>query len=380
MGSLRKRPTRRARLKSRTTASSGMRHIVSSYTSYTHVYLATRGCRCSPVGPRRAPDPPVKELERLRETHIHARQRRACVGHLAQSSRPQTVSAAVWARDQRPAEKWSGQGRTSRTGDAASALYMDSDPPSPLYWENNHANFGGAIYVYDNIPIRYCGSYSVRVTSESFTPKEECFFQLPDQNMYSTHGVYVKLVFKNNSADAAGNVLYGGVIDNCNLLGMDSYILSGKLFDMIVYIENDNKISNISSLPFHICLCTNNFPNCGSYNYPRTVYPGEIFQVPLVAVGQRYGAVPSRVVSGINNIQNPGTNLLDSQYWLQQANSACTMFNYRVFSLSQQVVINLHPESSPCSTYYDKRVTVTLNQTCPPGFNISESERSCMYL
>ena len=55
------------------------------------------------------------------------------------------------------------------------------------------------------------------------------------------------------------------------------------------------------------------------------------------------------------------------------------MFNYRVFSLSQQVVINLHPESSPCSTYFDKlRVTVTLNQTCPPGFNISESERSCI--
>ena len=187
-------------------------------------------------------------------------------------------------------------------------------PNTSVYWENNHANFGGAIYVYDNIPIRYCGSYSVRVTSESFTPKEECFFQLPDQNVYSAHGVYVKLVFKNNSADAAGNVLYGGVIDNCNLLGMDSYISSGKLFDMIVYIENDNKISNISSLPFHICLCTNNFPNCGSYNYPRTVYPGEIFQVPLVAVGQRYGAVPSRVVSGINNIQNLGTNLLDSQY------------------------------------------------------------------
>ena len=28
-------------------ASSGMHHIYSSCTSYTHVYLATRGCRCS---------------------------------------------------------------------------------------------------------------------------------------------------------------------------------------------------------------------------------------------------------------------------------------------------------------------------------------------
>ena len=37
MGSLRVRPTRRARLRSGTTASSGMRHIASSCTSYTLV-------------------------------------------------------------------------------------------------------------------------------------------------------------------------------------------------------------------------------------------------------------------------------------------------------------------------------------------------------
>ena len=54
VGSLCIRPTRRARLGSRTTTSSGMYHITSS-TSYVHVYLATRGCRCSPVGPRWAP-------------------------------------------------------------------------------------------------------------------------------------------------------------------------------------------------------------------------------------------------------------------------------------------------------------------------------------
>ena len=43
------------------------------------------------------------------------------MGYLAQLSRPQTVSA-VWERDQRPTEKWSSQGRTSRTGDAASDI------------------------------------------------------------------------------------------------------------------------------------------------------------------------------------------------------------------------------------------------------------------
>ena len=103
----------------------GMRHIASSYTSYTHVYLATRGCQCSMVGPRRAPDSPAKDRNDYKK-HIHAGERRASVGHLAQSSGPQTVSA-VWERDLRPAEKWSGLGRTSRTGDATSE-YVNFPP------------------------------------------------------------------------------------------------------------------------------------------------------------------------------------------------------------------------------------------------------------
>ena len=39
-------------------------------------------------------------------------------------------------------------------------------PNTTVYWENNHANLGGAIYVYDNIPTNYCPitRYSRRVT------------------------------------------------------------------------------------------------------------------------------------------------------------------------------------------------------------------------
>ena len=67
-------------------------------------------------------------------------------------------------------------------------------PNTTVYWENNHANLGGAIYVYDNIPIRYCTNirHSRRVTSEFFVPEEECFFQLPGQN--PSNGI--DLVFK----------------------------------------------------------------------------------------------------------------------------------------------------------------------------------------
>ena len=248
-----------------------------------------------------------------------------------------------------------------------------------VYWENNHATLGGAIYVNDVSPTAsYCtllGPYG---------PKAECFFQLPCQNL--SNGIDVQLVFKNNSADAAGSVLYGGAIDNCKLThGLDSHN-SGEVFDMMVHNNNTdhNSTSNISSDPFQICLCEHNLPDCSENDHimPRTVYPGETFQVSVVAVGQRHGTVPSQVVSIIDQGSNPG-HLPNPQH-LQQANNTCTKLNYKVLSLSGYVEISLHADDSPCSLVLAPHsntilhITVNLNWTCPPGFNISETEKSCV--
>ena len=99
----------------------------------------------------------------------------------------------------------------------------------------------------------------------------------------------------------------------------------------------------------------------------------------MVAVGQRNGTVPSRVISIINQEYHP-SHLPDSQH-LQPANNTCTKLNYTVFSLSQYVVIELKPEDSPCSVFADiiaTSITVPLHQNCPPGFSISESGKSCV--
>ena len=248
-------------------------------------------------------------------------------------------------------------------------------PNTTVYWENNHAHFGGAIYVADASPLSYCTSIA------AYIPQEECFFQLPGQNL--SNGIDVQLVFKNNFAGGGGSVLYGGAVDNCRLTGLD-FNSSGKVFDMIVHNNDtdDNTTSNISSYPLSICICKNNRPDCSDswYNFKHTVYPGETFQLSVVALGQRNGAVPSRVISIIDQRYYSG-HLPDSQH-LQQANNTCTKLNYTVLSLSQHVVIRLNPEGSPCSVYADTiselYVAVNLHQNCPPGFNSSESEKSCV--
>ena len=245
-------------------------------------------------------------------------------------------------------------------------------PNTTLHWENNCAQVGGAIYVQDASPTSYC------TPLVPYVPKEECFFQLPGWNLSSATDV--QLVFKNNSADVAGSVLYGGAIDNCKLThGLDSHS-SGEVFDMIVH-SNDtyyNRTSNISTDPIQICPCENNLPDCTKHQVSHTVYPVETFQLYVVAVGQRNGTVPSEVINDIDNRVNLG-HLPDSQY-LQKTKITCTQLNYTVFSLSQFVSMRLYAAHSPCSSIIDYRliISVKLNQTCPPGFNISKSTRSCV--
>ena len=203
-------------------------------------------------------------------------------------------------------------------------------PNTTMYWENNHATLGGAIYVMDAIPSSYC----LRLT-----PKEVCFFQLSGKKLSSSN---IQFIFKNNSAGGAlygdaGNVfhggaesvLYGGAIDNCNIIGLDSYD-SGAAFNMLFHIEDDNTNSTISSDPFHICPCENNHSDCtvSEYYVPYVVYPGETFQVSVVAAGQRDGTVPSTVRSITDQLEG---KVLDYQY-LQQANNTCTKLNYTVLN------------------------------------------------
>ena len=236
-------------------------------------------------------------------------------------------------------------------------------PNTTVYLENNNATRGGAICVADASPISYCAPLAL------YIPKEECFFQLPGQNL--SNDVDVQLVFKNNSADIAGSVLYGGAVDNCKLTGQDSHG-SGEVFDMLVHIEDDNTTSSISSEPFRICPCVNHHPDCSkSATEHFTVYPGDTFTVSVVAVGQRNGTVPAVVRSTINN-----GKLLDSQY-RQQANTICTTLSYTVHSL-EATKLELIADG-PCSTFGDKlSITFTMYYHCPPGFKISESARACV--
>jgi len=236
-------------------------------------------------------------------------------------------------------------------------------PNTTINWENNYASLGGAIYVHDS-PFIYC----TEIVTCIRLPKEECFFQLPGLNL--SDGVDVQLVFKNNSADGAGSVLYGGAIDNCRLTGLDSNS-SGEVFDSMV-VENNNTLPTISSDAFSVCPCKGNYhPDCYS-NAACSVYPGETFYVSVAACGQRNGTVSAYIISRIDR-----GNLQSSQY-RRKANGLCTKLSFTVLSVSDYVTLKLYAEG-PCSTFGDTLIfSLNINRTCPPGFNFSKSEHSCV--
>ena len=239
-------------------------------------------------------------------------------------------------------------------------------PNTTVDWTNNHAFVGGAIYVSDNIPLSYCN-----LTVPTCVPKEQCFFQLPGQNVSSS--VDAQFIFKNNSADITGSVLFGGVIDNCKLTGLGSY-RSGKVFDMLVHIEDENTNSSISSEPLQVCPCENSHPDCSKSIITLSVYPGETFTISTVAVGQRYGIVPALITSSIDS--SPLPTLLSFQYH-QRTTNKCTKLNYTVFSMHDYVIVSLYA-SGPCSTFNELLLNINILLNCPPGFNLSHSARSCI--
>ena len=234
-------------------------------------------------------------------------------------------------------------------------------PDTTVYWENNNASLGGAIYVQDQTnPLSYCPQIkNSGITDFFLIDRIRCFYQLPGWDF--SHNT--QLVFRNNYAKREGSDLHGGAINNCRL---DS-------FDTIFEIEYGNTNSEIYPNPLRICPCQHNHPYCSNLNIYKTVYPGETFQVPVVASGRQSTTFSAKVGS---RVQNESSSLQGFQY-SQEINSNCTLLNFTVFSLLNSVVLQLYEEGA-CGTFGDiLNIHLTINQNCPPGFNISEMTCVC---
>ena len=137
----------------------------------------------------------------------------------------------------------------------------------------------------------------------------------------------------NNTAQHAGSTIYGGWID---LLPYTSIPILGDL------INDIDHPSLVSSDPTRVCMCIGSIPNCTITELSAHVYPGQTYTVPVVAVGQKFGTVPSVIEARFNytDLTRP-TGELDGLQYAQILGPSCTNLTFTLRSSAKKEKIDI---------------------------------------
>ena len=266
-------------------------------------------------------------------------------------------------------------------------------PNTTIHFRKNFAQKkGGVIKVARSNPLGHCVG-EIR----EFLIGSECFFQIQTEKSYNyatniseiveLHNV--RMYFENNTALEAGAMLYGGSVDSC-ILGLinlkfvdklEPYTCptSGEVFDFITSVDGPSQ--DISSDPLYICPCEGSKPDCSASSITRSVYPGGMTKVAIIAYGQRSGATPAVV-----NMITPGDEITTKEIeTTQNITKGCTSLKYTVQTRKEGSNYKMTLHVGPCAA---KQRTVSSGPTnvitvhvtiseCPPGFELSGYEPLC---
>ena len=243
--------------------------------------------------------------------------------------------------------------------DGSSFMYLR--PNTHIMFSNNYAAYvGGGIYV--NPDVRRSAM---------------CFFQIDqlntsNQSNFVPANMNIRIEFNNNTAESAGSALYGGNVDFCisfrNIGGQN-------FFGSVFQIQNTNDIpSAVSSDPYSVCFCTGMKVQCQEQSRVKLVYtyPGALFHIPAVVVGQKDGTVPGVIHAILFNTSALLGDLQESQ----SSGKRCTTLNYTVFSPHPLEIIILSPEDIQASPIASSGVRVLL-LPCPLGFMLTGFPPKC---
>ena len=250
----------------------------------------------------------------------------------------------------------------------------------------NHANdSGGALYVTDS----QC----------SLRSKQECFIILDAESKNN-----ISLHFENNSAGNTGSILYGGQLDHCKLLfsseidqcdcnksknrHADESLNALEILISMSTINqphNEGAAWNISSPATIIFFCKDD--KISIYNMRQEIYPGQHFNVPLIAYGQGGYPVPAKIFWETKNLNDYYRNA-SHQYrlspFLQPINtSSCTNVTFQLYSTESTTLtadpfeFNLRPENPVCQNLVEGLILSIYVRPCPIGFNLSLADSRC---
>ena len=280
-----------------------------------------------------------------------------------------------------------------------------------IIFKNNSAMHGGAlkfcqsskmylpannvhIDFINNLATSTGGAIDVREHCAETIPP--CFFQPADQNI-SILDMNATLQFVNNVATLAGDAIYGGQVDRCNIINYNKTLLrnvfnwSKTVFAKIFDLKKQNNVtqSTISSSPFGACFCNTSGSdtidtfNCSNVIYPRPVIPGQTISIGVAAVGQRNGTVPiTSVYFEFSNTLQLGSNrntqlIINNTFQVDRPRTRCNILKCILYSNETRAVFKLTIQQvSPIEMnfidYKPPNVTLFIEE-CPWGLVLRNS-------
>ena len=242
-----------------------------------------------------------------------------------------------------------------------------------LLFRDNHANYGGAIYVADNTNAGAC------------SPDNECFIQTLALHQSSTNvrkHELINILFYGNTASEQGANIFGGLLDRCipspfaevyNLRKAPPSHYRGVSYLDDITIK---ALGTISSLPVRVCFCkSESEPDCDYQPPTIKVKKGEAFTMPLVAVDQVNHSVDANISSSLSS-QDGG---FGEGQQTQSVRKNCSNVTFNVFSPHSSEAINLFA-NGPCgsSTLSTRHLYIEFSEcTCPVGFQPLDSDTRC---
>ena len=230
------------------------------------------------------------------------------------------------------------------------------------YHNNNAMKLGGAIFVEDSDYM------------DIFTKKLGPFFvKLPEEGMSSS----LQFHFSNNSAEMAGNDVYGGWIDLCR-------------FSLITNFTDNNNYNSITSNPIRICMCINSVPNCSVIDYRVMLFPGQTIEIEAVAVGQKMGIVPSIVLAQFTGDESS----LGEGQSVQNVGRGCSKLQFAIYTAynlqePKELLLRAQDIGVPKisrsqlrlmnNKYLSQQFSIVIEvQNCKAGFEFQASSKKCI--
>ncbi len=251
---------------------------------------------------------------------------------------------------------------------------------------NNKGSNGGALtlfgdsvlYLLPHLHMSFTDYFAFRRGGAIYVDShlhDQCFFQVTDPTFLPTSQLDISLRFSNNNALEAGDILYGGGIDDCTTTALSGFryedISSGEIFDALTDITQEDSNSLISSDPDGACFCEGDKPDCENSSRSIDLFPGQSFQVPLMAIGQRNGVLPAVMRAyfvaptaaqfrPLQEIQDTGRHCVNLTYTVSTNNDTETIRfipHESLFIHAPEIAINVLP--------------------CPVGFQLAEEQGIC---